>query len=256
MGKSKENYGDLMGKYLAEKISGKKVVWAHPKKKKLKNLFSPIYVTIGSILANVTSNCIVWGSGIISKEYPVKRAAFLAVRGPYTREFLLDSGYDVPEVYGDPALLLPDYYNPKLEKKYKLAVVPHYNDYKALEEQYKSEKDILIIDLMTDDIEATTDLFLQSERVISSSLHGLIVAHAYGIPAIWTPFSDKLFGDGIKFKDYFASVDIPYYQMPIQKKKMTLADIDVLFREHPSLVELEKIKQLRVDLMEVCPFKG
>ena len=29
-GKSKENYGDLLGKYLVEKISQKQIVWSKP----------------------------------------------------------------------------------------------------------------------------------------------------------------------------------------------------------------------------------
>lgn len=254
MGKPKENYGDLMGKYLVEKISGKKAVWVHPKKKSIKNLFSPIYVTIGSILANVTPQCIVWGSGIITKELPVQKATFLAVRGPRTRQFLLALGYDVPEVYGDPALLMPDYYHPIVKKKYKLAVVPHYNDYKMMKELYQGQPEVQIIDLMTDSIEETTNLFLESERVVSSSLHGLIVAHAYGIPAVWTPFSDKLFGDGIKFKDYFESVGMTYYSPEISNKEYTKVAIQKLFETYPSLPESQKIETIKKDLMAVCPF--
>ena len=89
-GKSKENYGDLVGKYLVEKISGKKIVWVNPKKISLRFLFHPIYVTAGSILAHVNKKCIVWGSGIISKMHSVNSAKFLAVRGPQTRNFLIE----------------------------------------------------------------------------------------------------------------------------------------------------------------------
>ena len=106
--KSKQNYGDLLGRYLAEKISKKKVVWVRPTDFSILNYFQPIYVTIGSILTHANEKCVVWGSGIISKAYPIKKAKFLAVRGPQTRKFLLNQGYEVPEVYGDPALLLPE----------------------------------------------------------------------------------------------------------------------------------------------------
>ena len=254
MGKSKENFGDLLGKYLVEKISGKKVVWMHPKKWHLQDLFSPIYVTIGSVLAQVNSKCIVWGSGVISKDAKIEKAKFLAVRGPRTREVLIYQGCHVPEVYGDPAILLPKYYNPKIAKKYSLGIVPHYIDYQATKELYASEKDVLIIDLMTSNIEATTDLFLQCKRIISSSLHGLIVSHSYEIPAVWIQFSGKLFGDGIKFQDYFDSVGISNYIPAISEKKFTNIEIQDLFKNLPSLPERGNIESLQAGLMSVCPF--
>jgi hypothetical protein len=39
----------------------------------------------------------------------------------------------------------------------------------------------------------------------SSSLHGVIVSHAFGVPSIWMASSKPLHGDGVKFDDYFAS---------------------------------------------------
>lgn len=254
MGKSKENYGDVLGPYLVHKISGKKVVWIHPKKFYFKNLWRPIYVTIGSVLAHVNKNCVVWGSGIIQKDQIVKAATFLAVRGPQTRNNLMGQGYEVPEVYGDPALLLPLYYHPKIEKAYRLGIIPHYNDYKQVLEMYGEDSDILVIDLMTDSIEVTTNLFLQCERVISSSLHGLIVSHAYNIPAIWIEFSDKLFGDGIKFQDYFESVAILPYNPNYLDSKQELNDLLLLFDTKPSLPKASRIDKIHKDLIAVCPF--
>ena len=254
MGKSKENFGDLLGKYLVEKISGKKVVWVHPKKWHLQDLFSPIYVTIGSILAHVNSKCIVWGSGVILKDAKIEKAKFLAVRGPRTREVLMNLGYNVPEIYGDPAILLPKYYHPKTAKEYSLGIVPHYSDYQVIKELYASEKDVLIIDLMTNEIEPTADLFLQCKRIISSSLHGLIISHSYNIPAVWAEFSDKLFGDGIKFQDYFESVGISSYIPVISEMKFTNDEIQDLFNTRPSLPEIGKIESLQKGLLSVCPF--
>ncbi|KJD35919.1 exosortase [Tamlana sedimentorum] len=254
-GKAKENYGDLLGKYLVEKISEKQAVWVKPKTFSIVNFFKPIYVTIGSILTNVTSNCIVWGSGIVSKAYPVENAKFLAVRGPQTRHFLIDKGYHVPEVYGDPALLLPKYYNPKIEKKYKFGIIPHYNDFNKVKDFYSDVSEVLLIDLMTNNIEETTNQFLACDKIVSSSLHGIIVAHAYGIPAVWQKFSDDVFGDDIKYKDYFESVLIESYKPEIVNTKMTTPDLENLFTNKQALPNAELVDDLCNKLMAVCPFK-
>lgn len=254
-GKTKENYGDLLGLYLAEKISGKKVVWANPSKFSIANFFSPIYVTIGSILTQVSTNCIVWGSGIISKEYKIKEAKFLAVRGPQTRKHLLDQGFYVPEVFGDPALLLPRFYNPEIKKEYSLGIVPHYKDFDLISEKFGNDKNVLIIDLMTNDIEATTNQFLKCKVIVSSSLHGVIVAHTYGIPAVWQKFSESVFGDDIKYQDYFESVEILPYSSYVLQKSTTIKDFKNLLKEKPSLPKQEIIEALCDGLLSVCPFK-
>ncbi len=254
-GKSRENYGDLLGKYLVEKISGKKVVFAWPKKWSVLDYFTPIYVTVGSILTHVNHKCIVWGSGIISKKYLIKKAKFLAVRGPQTRKFLIESGYEVPEIYGDPALLLPRFFNPKVEKKYKYGVVPHYDDYKLVSNWFQDSPDIHLIDMMTTDVELKTIEFLQCERIVSSSLHGIIVAHAYGIPAVWQKFSNKVFGDDIKYQDYLESVDIAFYKPGIQEFCYSETELEQLFITFPSVPKQELLESLRNGLMEVCPFK-
>lgn len=254
-GKSKENYGDLLGKYLVEKISQKKAVWSKPSDFSIQNIFSPIYVTIGSILTNVTSNCIVWGSGIVSKVYSIKKAKFLAVRGPQTRNLLLTQGYDVPEVYGDPALLLPKYYSPQIEQQYKVGIVPHYRDFNQIKDYYRNEDSILLIDLMTNNIEETTNAFLKCENIVSSSLHGVIVAHAYGIPAVWQKFSGDVFGDDIKYQDYFESVKISSYKSNIIDVKMNIEELVNLFKGKDTLPKKEVLNELCDGLMTVCPFK-
>lgn len=254
--KPKENYGDLLSKYLVEKISNKKVVWCKPANFHVQDFFSPIYVTIGSILTHVNKKCIVWGSGIISKEFEIKKAVFLAVRGPQTRKHLIDQGYQVPEIYGDPALLLPKYYNPKIAKAYKIGVIPHYRDFKKVSEFYKDQESVLLINLMTNNVEEITDLFLKCEKIVSSSLHGIIVAHAYRIPAVWQKFSDDVFGDDIKYQDYFESVNIKPYVPLVIDKKMNINDLNLLFDNKEVLPKEEIIDELCLKLMAVCPFKS
>ena len=251
--KEHENYGDLLGKYLVEKISGRDVEFAWPKNWSYNDFFSPIYVTAGSILTHVNHKCVVWGSGIISKNLAVKDAKYLAVRGPQTRNFLRRNGFEVPEIYGDPALLLPDYYSPRIAKKYRLGVIPHYNDYELVKNWFKNSDDVLLIDLMTNDIESTTDQILACEKIISSSLHGIIVSHAYGIPAVWQKFSNRVFGDDIKYRDYLESVGIPVYYHALRTHGYK--ETDGLFEIYPALPDADEVHRMKQKLMKVCPFR-
>lgn len=251
--KEKENYGDLISIYLVEKISGREVTWVHPKKQPWYKWNKTNFVTIGSIIHHSTKDSIVWGSGIIDKQQPIAKADFRAVRGPQTRKFLLGLDYECPKVYGDPALLLPKFYNPEIEKKYKLGVIPHYHDFLIAKELFNNDPDILVVDLMTLDVEEVTRQIMSCKKTISSSLHGIIVSQAYNIPSVWVKFSNKLFGDGVKYLDYFESIAIKPYD-PIFLTSERKVDPYTLFGLFSSLPSIEKIKDVQNGLMEVCPF--
>lgn len=252
--KQKENYGDLLSKYLVEKISGKQVKWVHPKKQPWYKRKKTNYLAAGSIIHHATQDSIVWGSGIIDSKQKVTNADFRAVRGPRTGDYLVGLGYNCPEVYGDPALLLPQYFNPEIEKKFKMGVIPHYHDYKLAREMFDANRDILIIDLMTLDVEEVTRQIMSCEKTISSSLHGLIVSHAYGIPSVWVEFSKNLFGDGIKYLDYFESVGFQIYAPPFLKMDDIPKNHLEIGENLPWLPQKSKIKKVQIGLMDSCPF--
>jgi pyruvyltransferase len=83
--------------------------------------------------------------------------------------------------------------------------------------------------------------------ILSSSLHGLICADAYGIPNAWIWLSEKLRGGDFKFRDYRLSIKAGE-PMPIDiSKKPTLEDALAAVEFHPLRIDLRK-------LLLACPF--
>lgn len=208
------NYGDKLTPYLIEKISGYKTVFLPEEDE------SPKIVAIGSILGANCTNAVIWGAGFAwHKEYEheevTKPIHITAVRGKLTREKFMHHKIDCPEVYGDPALLLPKYYNPPTEKQYAIGIIPHIIDLEKVREMYPKEElekhNAIIIDLRGE-VEEVTRAIMSCKKTISSSLHGLVVSHAYGIDSLWVEFSYNVIGQGFKFRDYFSSVNITPYE--------------------------------------------
>lgn len=195
------NFGDEISPYLVERITGKTVRF-----QKASSIPWPkTHMAIGSILAAAKRNCIIWGAGLIDRKTIVGPAKFYAVRGPLTREILINQGHTVPEVYGDPAILLPRFLQSKVTRNVEIGIIPHIVDYESV--KGIADDRIKVIDL-TKDIETVVKEICSCAYTFSSSLHGIIVSHAYGVPSRWVKFSDKLYGDGIKFNDYYNSVNI------------------------------------------------
>lgn len=253
LSKKKENYGDLISEYIVEKISGSKVKWLQPKKQAWYNRNKTIYLAAGSIIHHASASSVVWGSGIIDHTQHVAKADFRAVRGPQTRDYLLKYDYNCPEIYGDPALLMPKFFNPEVSKKYKIGIIPHYLDYEQVYSWYNDDEKVAVINLRTLNVEETTTALLECEQTISSSLHGMIVSHAYEIPSIWVKFSDKIFGNDIKYRDYLESVNLEHYKPEMLRSKFSDHQILKLLEEPISLPEMRNIGQLQEGLLKSCP---
>lgn len=167
-------------------------------------------LAIGSSIEFTKPNDIVWGTGCIApNNIGDKPNKIYAVRGPLTRQELLQHNIDCPEVYGDPALLFPKIYNKTPIFKYKYGVIPHYIDFtdpvSVSTIQNLSNQGVKVINI-TSGVFHFIDELLQCANILSSSLHGLIMADAYGIPNIRIKLSNKLIGGDFKFNDYFLSV--------------------------------------------------
>lgn len=198
------NFGDILTPLIIENLFDHKCVFAQIQSR------TPTLLGVGSIISKAVSNTVVWGSGMMKLKDPLKRdATYLAVRGPITHESLIEQHANCPPVFGDPALLMPKIYKPtNVNKKYEYGLFAHYVDHAAVSKWYGTDPQILVINPLHANPLHVIDLVCQCKRIISSSLHGVIIAHAYGIPAVWARHSDKLDGDGTKFKDYFYSVKL------------------------------------------------
>lgn len=151
-----------------------------------------------------------WGSGHLkpSDMEAVKRVDgdldVRAVRGPRTRNALLKLGVACPEIYGDPAILLPFLIAKSPSIPDKVGVVPHYSQFKEMSSAAESDPRVRVIDVRRPWQEVVKEIS-SCEAVISSSLHGLIVGETYGIPSVLVIFGKVLHGDLLKFHDYFES---------------------------------------------------
>jgi hypothetical protein len=187
------NLGDMLTPVVLEGL-GHRVKWTPRAGAEL--------LAIGSVVRFAEAGQTVWGSGAMwVNDRPSPKARYLAVRGPLTRDAVLRAGGECPEVYGDPALLLPLVHNTPVEPVHDLGVVPHYVD-------PAPEGDWAVISPLSGDPLSVVDQIRQCRAIVSSSLHGIIVAHAYGIPAAWVRLGNRLDGDDTKFRDYAASVGV------------------------------------------------
>lgn len=162
---------------------------------------------IGSVLSFVGGGkTTVWGSGLMNAEsvsailnpYKMVKLDIRSVRGPKTYEVLMNNGIQCADTFGDPGILMPLIYQSKaIKQKGKVLIIPHQSRYSYYAERYDN-----VINTYTKDYKAFIDEIVSSEKVISSSLHGIILAESYGVPAI---FLNDYPGSKFKYDDYYQS---------------------------------------------------
>lgn len=196
-----ENFGDQLSPVIVDfMLKRKGLSFNSPTKKKYTVLSSLGSIFFISPFVKKT----MWGTGSFKSNVYDKNARKLArldvrcIRGPLTEELLLDSKILKKRInsYGDPGILMPLIYPGKSEKKYKISVVPHMSE--EISTKYH------IIDVRTKDWKKVIDEITQSEFIISSSLHGIIIAEAYGIPAVWL-HNEESSQKEFKYLDYYYS---------------------------------------------------
>ncbi|MEI3846837.1 MULTISPECIES: polysaccharide pyruvyl transferase family protein [unclassified Microbacterium] len=133
----------------------------------------------------------------------------VGLRGPLTLDALRRAGLSTDRIrfLGDPGLLIDRIY-PELMSlsviKNRVVFIPHYRE----RHLYRSTKQLTIVDIDAPAFEVARSI-AQAEFVYSSSLHGLIWAHALGRPA--HPVAPNAAGEAsFKYRDYCESIGLAF----------------------------------------------
>lgn len=157
-------------------------------------------LTVGSILRLARTNDVVWGTGAngksLDEKMPFSSLDVRAVRGPLTREFLLAKGVSCPAVFGDPALLLGHMW-PRamfIGDRRNVTILPNLHDLKKYD-----TGDSRVVDPRWP-LSRVLACIARSDFVVGSSLHAIVMADAWGIPARLIRSSSE---PDFKYLDYF-----------------------------------------------------
>lgn len=149
----------------------------------------------------------VWGSGLMTN-INMPDLAFIkyhAVRGPLTKICLPTS---LPKIaLGDPGMLAPIVFPKAKYATSEIGFVPHWTQINSIKtKKFIAENpNVRLINPQHGTAEVINRIS-GCEFVLSSSLHGLIIADAYKIPNVWIEDSPVHEGNGLKFLDYFSSI--------------------------------------------------
>lgn len=271
------NYGDLLSPYIIHTISGcsiqRKDSYIDDCKVRIRRIMvslltfniekfrritrkkENVVFGIGSILKMANPGALVWGAGFMSPNELTKANQVFAVRGVYTLNKLPINVKKDNIALGDPALLLPLIIGKAKSVKHVIGIIPHYSEYNYFKKKYSS--DFHIIDLKNDNIKELTEEITSCQYIFSSSLHGLIVPLAYGIPALWIEHSGLEEGtNGFKFKDFFSSVGISEYES-IKNLEEVLGKSKTdksIFSSSKCKITPEVLHNVQLKLLKAAPF--
>lgn len=235
--KGKKNFGDLLTPLLVERFCHLSTEWVEAKDAEL--------VVVGSIIEHLSTywHGTVVGSGFLKEDsYNLSGVAnVLALRGPLSRKKIFTHKRDI--VLADPGLLA-DELVPNQDKIWDLGIVAHWSDKTLAANPIFRRYNPKIINVADDPIKVITEI-AQCKKIVSSSLHGIILADAFGIPrrieipplALSNP---KQEGGLFKWLDYSASIN-----MKLEVGKTQEPDRNIITEKQHELFDVfEEVKNL------------
>jgi pyruvyltransferase len=200
-----ENFGDALAPWIVERLTKDKAVYTEPKAPHVP------YLITGSIFGWSVRRGVVWGTGCAYASHldPTKLSPpsdvfrVEATRGNLSKALVEEAGH-TPKAAADPGLILPSLYRPKPSPSKTLGVVCSIYDFEEVQVRYR--RDCLVLNTFSP-IEKFIDQLVSCDLIVSSCLHGLVAAIAYGKPVVWAQFTHEPVGDGFKFRDFFSIFD-------------------------------------------------
>lgn len=193
------NWGDLLTPLLLKHFCNIQADWAPVEQASL--------VAVGSVIEHIPDG---WhgqiiGSGKLHESSPLPLdAEILALRGP-----LSANGVRGSFALGDLGLLANELVQVET-KKHTLGIVPHWSDKALGIDPRFTQYNPIVIDPCGDPLDVIRTIG-ECHKIVSSSLHGIILADAFGIPRRieYAPRLD-VEGGTFKFRDYSESVRTPF----------------------------------------------
>ncbi len=199
----KRNFGDLLGSYLIKRFTNLPTTWSPPESSEL--------VMMGSILEHLPNyyTGVIAGIGKLhqnSTPPDLEYSTILALRGPLSAK-----GIKGNFVLADPGLLA-DELVPQEDKEYDLGLIPHWTDFTLEKLPLFKQYNPKIINVLDDPLKVISEIG-KCKKIVSSSLHGIILADAFGIPRrievaprlLTHPHQE---GGLFKWHDYSASLNL------------------------------------------------
>lgn len=234
----KPNFGDALGPLLLEHFLHLPIMRTDP-------LQADIAV-VGSILHHLSEDYkgIILGCGSLypDRDYTFFKARILSVRGPLTiGRVNWISSHRIG--IGDPGLLADELVGDQ-DKTHHLGIVPHWSDTQLAKNPLFLKYKPLIIDVTQNPLEVIRQIG-RCRKIVSSSLHGIILADAFGIPRrteipptiVANPTLD---GGTFKWEDYSASINLPFKIGVTQEADRNI----IIERQHEIYDVLKEAKNL------------
>jgi len=199
------NFGDRMAHELVSHFTNSPVQWSEIQ-------FADVLAT-GSIIEHIPAGYsgIVAGPGLLldRSRADLSAARVLAVRGPLTLE-RVTCARKRKVVLGDPGLLADELVK-VTTRDHLLGILPHWTDTRLRNDGRFQQYDPLFISPFDDPLTVIANIG-RCQKLVTSSLHGMILADAFGIPRRFEMSPRSLPEEGGCFKhlDYSASVGVPF----------------------------------------------